>query len=91
MYARARVYHRSLFIFDCSPPVIVLAAWLNPIKMIRLSMAYSRKKNFYVHGRLSFSFFISCRKREMVPMKSLDEARKSFGTDEDILLVRILY
>ncbi|KAL6609874.1 hypothetical protein ACP70R_039843 [Stipagrostis hirtigluma subsp. patula] len=31
----------------------------------------------------------SSRKREMVPMKSLDEARKSFGTDEDILLVSL--
>lgn len=29
----------------------------------------------------------SFRKRERVTMKSLDEARKSFGTDEDILLV----
>uniref|UniRef100_A0A452Z8H9 Uncharacterized protein n=1 Tax=Aegilops tauschii subsp. strangulata TaxID=200361 RepID=A0A452Z8H9_AEGTS len=35
-------------------------------------------------------FFYSSRKREMVPMKSLDEARKSFGTDEDILLVGIV-
>lgn len=31
----------------------------------------------------------SSRKREMVPMKSLEEARKSFGTDEDILLVSL--
>ncbi|KAL6841340.1 hypothetical protein ACP4OV_028858 [Aristida adscensionis] len=31
----------------------------------------------------------SSRKREMVAMKSLDEARKSFGTDEDILLVSL--
>lgn len=29
----------------------------------------------------------SFRKRERVTMKSLDEARKSFGTDEDIILV----
>ena len=32
-------------------------------------------------------FVDSFRKRERVTMKSLDEARKSFGTDEDILLV----
>ena len=32
-------------------------------------------------------FVGSFRKRERVTMKSLDEARKSFGTDEDILLV----
>ncbi|CAD6271971.1 unnamed protein product [Miscanthus lutarioriparius] len=31
----------------------------------------------------------SSRKRERVTMKSLDEARKSFGTDEDILLVSL--
>ncbi|KAG2627119.1 hypothetical protein PVAP13_3KG227129 [Panicum virgatum] len=31
----------------------------------------------------------SSRKRERVKMKSLDEARKSFGTDEDILLVSL--
>ncbi|AQK40701.1 guanylyl cyclase 1 [Zea mays] len=31
----------------------------------------------------------SARKRERVTMKSLDEARKSFGTDEDILLVSL--
>ncbi|CAN6328030.1 unnamed protein product [Urochloa humidicola] len=31
----------------------------------------------------------SSRKRERVTMKSLDEARKSFGTDEDILLISL--
>jgi hypothetical protein len=43
-----------------------------------------------VHETLIQPFFFPYRKREMVPMKSLDEARKSFGTDEDILLVGIV-
>jgi hypothetical protein len=36
---------------------------------------------------LALDCFYYTRKREWVTMKSLDEARKSFGTDKDILLV----
>ena len=35
-------------------------------------------------------FVDSFRQRERVSMKSLDQARKSFGTDEDIILVGII-
>ncbi|KDO69235.1 hypothetical protein CISIN_1g0243821mg, partial [Citrus sinensis] len=31
----------------------------------------------------------SCRKREKVTLKCLEEARKSFGTDEDLLLISL--
>ncbi|KAK3138606.1 hypothetical protein QOZ80_5AG0371020 [Eleusine coracana subsp. coracana] len=73
------------------------SSWMNDIHDVQHLNEESEYMGHYVvicgYDADSCEFEIrdpaSSRKRERVTMKSLDEARKSFGTDEDILLVSL--